>query len=151
MAGGAPAPGSRRSGRRGRFRTLRRRAAIRGPPPPPPPPPAPGQGHTAPPAGGGPPPPPPPPPAPAAGRSRTTPPPASLRSRNGASPLPSHRNLRPHLHRPPARYPEVAAGVVRRAGEPDEESVLPARHRRVRRRAQGAARQEERGPHDVEG
>src|SRR4051812_44862696 len=137
MAGGAPAPGSRRSGRRGRFRTLRRRAAIRGPRRPPPPPPEPGGGHN------------PPPPAPLPGRP--LPPPPSLRSRNGASPLPSHRNLRPPLHRPPARYPEVAAGVVRRAGEPDEESVLPARHRRVRRRAQGAARQEERGPHDVEG
>src|SRR3954454_14498931 len=72
-------------------------------------------------------------------------PPAGMRS--GAPAPPLNHNLRPPP--PPAVRPESRNNGWRRwpSGEPDEEAVLPWRHRRGRRRAQGAARQDERGAH----
>ena len=51
-------------------------------------------------------------------------------------PCPLHCDLRADLDRASARDAEILARVVGRAGEPDEQLVLPARHRRLRRRPQ---------------
>src|SRR5262249_12670231 len=94
-------------------------------------------------------------------RSRISPPPnrpyipASLSMPVGepasASPTKSlHGHLRADLDHPAGRNLEIVGRVVGGAGERDEQTVLPGRHARARRRLARPARQEERGRHDVE-
>ena len=63
----------------------------------------------------------------------------------------SDRHLGSHLHHPAGREMEEVGGVRCRAGEPDEQPVLPARHAGMGRHLDRTARQEERRRHDVEG
>src|SRR5215471_13685585 len=94
-------------------------------------------------------------------RSRISPPPnrpyipASLSMPVGepasASPTKSlHGHLRADLDHPAGRNLEIVGRVVGGAGERDEQTILPGRHARARRRLERPARQEERGRHDVE-
>src|SRR6266545_3688409 len=62
----------------------------------------------------------------------------------------SHRDLRPDLDHAAGRDVEEVGGVARAFREPDEQAILPARHAGARVRLERAARQEERGRHDVE-